>query len=130
MQQPHEISTPHLSPAQRAVLVTAIAAAEQGLEVRIALTYSKQTSARPRIAGEDYLALPGVSPEAQMGVLRVKRYTASKANVRSGKAGKIYLLVESLTRGDGLKPVGYTAMRPEGIKEFTVVAVNPIAQSA
>jgi hypothetical protein len=130
MIQIHELNTPNLTPVAKAALVTAINTVEQGLaEVTVSLTYSKQTDTRPRIAGEDYVAMPGVTQEAQTGRLTVARYTDNRQNRKLGRVGKVWLQVKSTTRSDGVEGFGYTRMRPSGITGFVVLGVKPLAPS-
>lgn len=118
---PVSIKTPHLSLPERMALITSIwATLSESAEVHVALTYNKQTDTAPRIAGRDYIKLPGVDQHAQHGVLEVRRYTDNRQNRKLGRAGQIYLHVASPTRADGEKPYGHSNLRPEGITGFAV----------
>jgi len=129
MIQPYEIKAPHLDPMARTALFTAANLVAAGLaEVTVSLTYSKQTETRPRLAGEDYVSLPGVSAQAQTGTLEVLRRVANKANTREGTVGDVYFRVKSMTRADGVEPFGFANIRPEGITAFVVLGVKPIMQ--
>jgi hypothetical protein len=127
MIQPNELHTPNLTPVARAALVTAANAVEMGLaEVTVAMTYRKQTKTRPRVAGEDYVAMPGVSCEAQAGTLMVERFVDNPANRKAQRAGKVYFKIRSTTRADGSEPIGFTNIRPEGITAFAVLGTRPL----
>lgn len=127
MIQSNELHTPNLKPLQHAALLTAANATEMGFaEVTVSMTYRKQTDTKPRIAGEDYVEMPGVSHEAQTGVLAVERYVDSKSNRKLARAGKVYFKVRSVTRADGAEPVGYTNIRPEGITAFVILGTKPL----
>ena len=130
MIQQHEINTPHLDPMSKAALVTAANAVAEGMaEVTVSMTYTKQTKTRARMAGEDYVAMPGVSYEAQTGTLMVHRRVDNKANRRKGVVGQVYFKIKSTTRADGEQAFGYTNVRPEGITAFVVLGVQPITPS-
>lgn len=127
MIQQHELNTPHLNAATKAALLTAANVVEQGAaEVTVSMTYRKQTRTRARIAGEDYVAMPGVSYEAQTGLLTVHRKVDNAANRRNGTVGEVYLKIKSNTRADGEQAFGFTNVRPEGITAFVVLGVKAI----
>ena len=127
MIQQNELKTPHLNPVSAAALLTAVNTVDQGLaRVKVSMTYRKQTKTRPRIAGEDYVSMPGVSHESQTGSLRVFRRVDNPANRRNGVVGQLYLKVTSVTRADGVKGFGYTNIRPEGITGFVVLGLSPV----
>jgi hypothetical protein len=126
MIQHTELHTPHLAPVARAMLLTAANVVDQGYgEVTVSITYTKQTDTKPRIAGEDYVAMLGVVNQAQSGPLVVRRYTDNKLNRKLNRVGKIYLRIRSVTRADGAKPIGHTNIRPEGITGFVVLGTRP-----
>lgn len=127
MIQSTELHTPHLTRLAHAALLTAANATEQGFaEVTVSMTYRKQTDTKPRIAGEDYVGMPGVTQEAQAGILVVERYVDNKQNRKLARVGKVYFRVRSMTRADGANPIGYTHMRPEGITAFVVLGTKMI----
>lgn len=127
MIQHNELNTPYLDLATKAALVTAANAVAQGVaEVTVSMTYRKQTKTRPRIAGEDYVAMPGVSMEAQTGTLMVHRKVDNPANRRKGVVGEVYFKIKSNTRADGDQAFGFTNVRPEGITAFVVLGVKAI----
>jgi hypothetical protein len=131
MIQSTELRTPHLTAVAHAALLTAANATEMGFaEVTVSLTYTKQTDTPPRIAGEDYVGMPGVTKQAQAGVLVVERYVDNKLNRSLNRVGKVYFRVRSMTRADGAKPIGHTNMRPEGILEFVVLGTKPLQRQA
>jgi hypothetical protein len=123
----HNINPPHLDQATKAALVTAANSVLSGAaKVTVSMTYRKQTKTRARIAGEDYVAMPGVSMEAQTGSLMVHRRVDNKANRRKGVVGEVYFKIKSVTRADGVESFGYTNVRPEGITGFVVLGVQAI----
>lgn len=127
MIQHNELNTPYLDAATKAALVTAANAVEQGVaEVTVSMTYRKQTRTRPRIAGEDYVAMPGVSYEAQTGLLTAHRKVNNPANRRAGVVGEVYFKIKSNTRADGEQAFGFTNVRPEGITAFVVLGVKAV----
>ena len=119
--QPHEAETPKLGFAERASLLLALNTVllEQG-EVTVSLTYEKQTDAKPRVAGKDYVAMPGVDPHAFFG--RLTSVSRRKAD------GRVYFNVESLSRGDGTTPAKPTSLIPAGITSFVVTGCKPSKQ--
>lgn len=122
----HQIKTPHLSLLERQALLMSMTSVLAGLgDVFVSLTYNKQTETRPRIAGKDYVAMPGVRHEAQIGKLVVCQYVDNPANRRLNRVGKFYLKVETMTRADGTTPHGYANMRPEGITAFALTGFVP-----
>jgi hypothetical protein len=127
MIQQNDISTPALDQASKDALVTAANTVLEGLaEVTVSMTYRKQTNTRARIAGEDYVAMPGVSMEAQTGTLIVHRRVDNPANRRKGVVGEVYFKIKSVTRADGVEAFGYTNVRPEGITGFVVLGMKAI----
>lgn len=127
MIQPTEINTPYLNPLAKAALLTAANVVMSGMgEVTVSMTYTKQTDTKPRIAGEDYVGMPGVSMESQTGTLMVHRRVNNKANQRKGVVGQVYFKIKSITRADGAQAFGYTNVRPEGITAFAVLGVKAL----
>ena len=130
MIQQTQINTPHLDQQTKAVLVTALNSVVDGLaRVTVSMTYNKQTKTKPRLAGEDYVAMPGVSQEAQTGSLSVHSRVDNPANRRKGVVGQVYLKIKSVTRADGVESFGYTNVRPEGITAFVVLGVQAITSA-
>lgn len=122
----YEIKTPNLDQATKAVLLTALNTVAEGLAtVTVSMTYRKQTKTKARLAGEDYVGMPGVSFEAQTGTLSVHKRVNNPANRRKGVVGEVYLKIKSVTRADGVDSFGFTNVRPEGITAFVVLGVNP-----
>lgn len=129
MIQHTELHTPHLNAVARAALLTAANVVEQGYgEVTVSVTYRKQTDTKPRIAGEDYVAMVGVVNEAQSGLLTVVRYVDNKLNRKLKRVGKVYFRVRSVTRADGAEPIGFTHIRPEGITAFVILGTKTLPQ--
>jgi len=126
--QPHELTTPNLSPAERNTLWLALnaVAAQQNtregmkalnMDVRelgdhgvfVGCNYPKQTDSAPRIEGEDYVALPGVSKHAQFGpIVRVFRRKNDAA---------VRFTIWSVPRQ------GYTTIIPDGLTGFSVMPI-------
>ena len=127
MIQNTQINTPHLDQQTKAALLTAMNSVAEGLAtVTVSLTYKKQTRTKARIAGEDYVAQPGVTMESQMGTMSVHKRTDNKANRRKGVVGQVYLKIKSMTRANGVESYGWTNIRPEGITAFAILGVTPI----
>jgi hypothetical protein len=123
--QSGELSTPSLPPVVAAALFTAAnATISCGKVAHVSMTYSKQTKTKARIAGEDYVGMPGVSFETQIGTLSVYRRVDNKVNRRKGVAGLVYFKVKTTTRGDGVQPYGYANIRPEGITGFALFGLT------
>ena len=118
--QPNEIKTPNLNLFERQALLMSLAVIQGGGAVWASVTYDCQTENERRIAGEDFVAMPGVSLDAQLGRLRVERRVDNAENRRLGVVGVPYLKIESYTRGNGVDPTGYTNMRPEGLTAFAI----------
>lgn len=106
---PREIHTPNL-PAGGATQVWSAANLHQsGQPIFVSCTYRKQTTSKPRIAPRDYVALPGVAMDAQMGpitsVFRRKGDNAVRINIWS------------ITRQK------HTCIIPEGLTAFTMMPI-------
>jgi hypothetical protein len=124
--QPGEIEAPNLNILQFQALLTTVNAVGAGLgQATVAVTYPKQTDEKPRIAGEHYVGIPGIAPDVLLGSLSVHRRVDNPANRRAGVVGKVYLKVASVTRGNGVKPVGFANVRPEGLRSFVVTGFQP-----
>ncbi len=129
--QTNEIQNPHLNAIQVAALVLAMNnALNDEKEVHVSLTYPKQTDSKPSRPGVDFVALPGVSPFAQIGTLTVDRYVDNSANRKLGRVGKPYMRVNSITRGDGINPARPRAVRPNAITAFVCTGVRDKAVPA
>ena len=127
MIQHNEISMTGLDPVTRGTILTVANAVLAGVaEVMVSLTYRKQTKTRARVAGKDYVALPGVSCEAQTGTLTVHRRTDNAANRKAGTVGQVYFKIESMTRSDGSVGFGYTNVRPEEIMAFVILSFKTV----
>ena len=123
----NELNTTNLNRVQAAELLTAVNSVDEGLAViTVSMTYRKQTKTRARIAGEDYVGMPGVSYESQTGTLSVHRKVNNKANQRKGVVGEVYLKIKSVTRADGVESFGWTNVRPEGITACVILGTKLI----
>ena len=125
-----DLNTPHLSMLEKQALMVTLNAVGAGMgEATVAMTYNKQTKAPPRLPGEHYVAMPGVSAEAQHGVMTsVFRLTDNPTNRRKGTVGAVRFRVRSATRGDGIDPQGWTTMIPDGLTSFVVTGFTPATQ--
>ncbi len=125
--QANELQTPDLPPQQKAVLLTTLIAVEAGAGVAtVHMTYRKQTKSKPRIAGEDYVSMPGISPEVQMGqITSVFRLKDNAKNRREGKVGALRFRLASVSRADGITPTGFTTVIPSGIRSFAMTGFQP-----
>jgi len=112
-----------LHPMVQCQLLMAMNMAEAGAEVTVCLTAPKMTDAEPRQSPQDYLTLPGIAPDAQIGPVSVHRYVDNRENQRLDRVGAIYLKVRSITRANGLNPYGWTNVRLEQITGFMVLGV-------
>ena len=103
--QPAELLTPHLGQVERAALLLALNSVILGIgKVTVSLTYTKQTATRKRIAGRDYVAMPGVDKGAFIGDLTLVARNKAK--------GHVFFYVPSLTRADGSRAWGPTNLLP------------------
>ena len=128
---PSDLNTPNLSQAEAQALLTTVNAVAMGLgSATVSVCYNKQTKTKARIAGEDYVAMPGVTPEAQTGTISVHRRANNRANQRKGVVGQVYLKIKSVTRANGQEAFGYTNVRPEGLTAFVVLGFTPAPQQA
>ena len=126
----NSVKTPNLSPRARAQFLMAVLnTLSGGVVVTVAITYDNQTDGKRRIAGEDFQAIPGVDPRVQLGTLSAHFRVDNQVNQRAGTVGELYVKVCSLTRGNGVRPYGYTALRPEGIEEFNVLGFIQVQQA-
>jgi hypothetical protein len=122
---PQELSTPSLSQTDADALLSVVnAVAQQVAHATVSLTYKKQTKTKPRLAGEHYVQMPGVSMESQTGTLSVHKRVDNKANRRKGVVGQVYLKIKSVTRADGVEAFGWTNVRPEGITGFAILGMQ------
>lgn len=127
MIQQHEVKTPNLDTMGRFALLSAANAAAAGAaEVTVSVTYDKQTDTKPRIAGEDYVEMPGVGSEVQTGTLMVRRRVDNPFNRRKGVAGQVYFKIKSVTRANGEEAFGYTNVRPEGLTGFVILGIRAL----
>lgn len=125
--QANELSCPDLPPQQFAALLTTLNAVEMGAGVAtVHMTYRKQTKAKPRIAGEDYVAMPGITPEVQNGqITSVFRLKDNAKNRREGTVGAVRFRLASMSRADGISPTGFTTVIPSGITSFALIGFQP-----
>lgn len=113
--QPNEIET-SLPTFERQALLMALNSSLAGMsEITVAFTYDKQTDTRPRLAGKDYVPIPGMSTKMQLGKIQ---------RVFRNQDGKVRFTISSMTRGDGMNPTGFVTIIPEGIKSFTITGFH------
>lgn len=106
-----------LSQDARDALLCAINGTRMGLfTFSIAVEYDKQTKAKPRIEGENYVGLPGTTSKLHLGTL-----VAAPTN----KEGAVYLRVFDMARADGESPANWTALKLCGLKSFQVRGAQP-----
>ena len=113
-----DISTPALTDRESAKLLDCINSLRTGERVYLArVVYNKQTKAKPRIAGEDYVSDPALAINAHEGLL----YAAP-----SNKKGEVYLRMADGARRPGEDAEhGYTCMKLAGVRSFKVLAEFP-----
>lgn len=120
----HELNFHHsLHPMVRCAVLMAANMAVQGAEVTVCLTAPKVTDTPARKSPQEFLTLPGVAPDCQIGPMTVHRYVDNSENRRLGRVGRPYFKVRSITRANGLDPYGWTNVRPEQITGFMVLGV-------
>ena len=122
----HELTLSRaLHPTMQCAFLMALNMIEQGAEVTVCLTAPKATDTPPRIGGgQDYLSLPGVSPDCQIGPMSLHRYVDNPDNRRKERVDQIYVKIRSITRANGLLPHGWTNVRMEQITGFMVLGVR------
>ena len=122
----NDISTDsQLHPLVQLALFNAAVAAEAGHTVTVCLTAPKVTDTAPRIGGgQDYMSLPGVSPETQIGTLSVHRYVDNAGNRKLDRVDGLYFKVKSITRANGLRPYGFANLRPSQLTGFMVLGIE------
>jgi hypothetical protein len=115
------LTFPNLTAPEAAALNAALAAAQLGATVTVALTYTKCTKSEPRIAGKDYRPLLGAANTTLIGTVK---------KVAVGKNGPYVLLDATITRaplnGEGAvatERLGWTSIKPEGVQAAQVLAV-------
>ena len=113
-----DIFAPALSDRESAKLLDCINLMRSGERVYLArVVYNKQTKAKPRIAGEDYVSDPALAINAHEGLL----YAAP-----SNKKGEVYLRMADGARRPGEDAEhGYTCMKLAGVRSFKVLAEFP-----
>lgn len=113
-----DISTPSLSDDESAKLLDCINGLRTGETIYLVrVTYRKQTRAKPRIAGQDYVADPALRSDAHEGIM----YAAP-----SNKRREVYLrLADGARRPDETAEHGYTCLKPEGLTSFKVLGEFP-----
>jgi hypothetical protein len=124
---PGELSCPSLKPSEVAALHSALNFVGAGRgTVTVIATYSKQRHTAPRLAEQDYVALPGVGPEVQHGdIVSVFRLADNRANRKAGTVGAIRFRIASYTRRNGsTEELGYTTVIPSGLTSLAVTAVR------
>ena len=122
-----ELSTPLLNALEKNALVMALNSVILGAgTVSAAFLYDKQTATKARIAGEDYVKMPGVSAKATMGdIVLVCRQVNNAANRRKGTVGRVYFLVPNTARATGASKTSFSFIRPAGVSEFVVTSFIP-----
>jgi len=107
----------HLTPEEQMSLLLAVNGVRMGLwTFYVAFEYDKQTKTPPRIGGTDFVQIPTASPKLHMGWV---------VKAPENKDGKIYLLIADVARADGTKHFGWTAIRPEGLKNLQIRGFRP-----
>ena len=96
-----------VEPTVRATFMGVIAGLNCRAAVTVAMSYRKMTATRARIGGEDYIALPGVQPDALIGSISAFRT----------KSGALRLRVSTVTRSDGTEN-GWATLIPAGIRSL------------
>lgn len=120
----HEIVNRNLHPMMLCQMLMAANMAEAGAEVTVHLTAPKVTDTAPRVGnGQDYVSLPGLSAETQIGPMTVHRYVDNAKNRREERVGAVYFKVRSVTRANGLQPFGWVNLRPSQITGFAVLGI-------
>jgi len=107
----------------RAGVLLALLAVNNGATVEVSLTYRKQTKSAPRIAGQDYVELPGIGMDVFFGTLTGSFRT---------KAGALRFRVNSGARSMGGEN-GWLTVIPEGLTGFAVTRIltpAPVATPA
>jgi len=125
----HEISNRNLHPMMQAQLLMAVNLAEQigplpadslnGVWVRV--TAPKVTDTPARKEGVDFL--PGFAPGLHFGLMTVNRYVDNPDNRRKDRVNAVYFKIKDFARGNGLKPYGWTNLRPSQLTGFVVTGV-------
>lgn len=114
------VNAPGLSQAEASKLLAVVNEVRSGEAVySVTVTYDKQTKAKPRIAGEHYDALPGVT---------VKVHTGTVVAAPTNKKGETYLRIRDAARaplpGETPDPdaeAGWTCVKPEGLTSFRLL---------
>lgn len=118
-----DISTPKLSDAESAKLLDCINGLRSGeTSYLVRVTYEKQTKAKPRIEGEDYVRDPALRRDAHEGII----YAAP-----DNKRREVYIrMADGARRPDEDAEHGYTCLKPAGLTSFKVLAEfpGPVAQ--
>lgn len=96
----------------RSLLCAAINHLNAGKLVHVSLTYRKQTKAKPRIAGEHYVELPGISSEVMFGAFSAFRT----------KAGLLRFRILTPARSTG-EDAGWASLIPAGLTGFAMTGV-------
>jgi hypothetical protein len=114
-----------LHPLMRAQLLLAAISIEAGAIVHVHATAPKVTDTPARVGGgQDFLTIPGISPDAQIGPMTLHRYVDNADNRRQDRVNEIYLKIRSITRANGFDPFGFTNLRLSQLTGFVVVGVE------
>lgn len=130
---PHEVANKDLPPFVQAQVLMAATMVEQGHAVQVCLTAPKKGDTPPRVGGRDYIALPGVSSDCQMGPLEIHRYVDNRDNQKLDRVNAVYFKVRSITRANGFRPFGWAGVRPADITGFVILGIespDPMATEA
>ena len=130
----HELTNRNLHPMVQATLLMAANMIEQGAEVTVCLTAPKVTDTAPRIGGgQDYLTLPGIAPDAQIGPMTVHRYVDNPENRREvllGLTDAGRRLVRRVTAARRSEITRIVAAMPETRRDELVMAMRAFAEAA
>lgn len=113
-----DISSPKLSDAESAKLLDCINGLRSGeTTYLVRVTYEKQTKAKPRIEGQDYVGDPALRRDAHEGII----YAAP-----DNKRREVYIrMADGARRPDESAEHGYTCLKPQGLTSFKVLAEFP-----
>lgn len=119
MPQPITLHLPLLSPEDAKALNDALADAQAGANVEIAVTYTKVTSTPARVPGEDFRPLLGTTEGTLIGVVK---------KVSIGRNGPYVLIDATITRaplGEDKKvdpeKIGWTTIKGKGVSACQVL---------
>ena len=115
-------ATPRLDPVQQSELFRALVGARQGASVSVSFTYVTQTDStkvKRRIAGKDYVAMPGVGSEVHFGL--VTGAEAPEDGVfRRKKDQVLRFRIQDYARPRGAEAWSWMSVVPAGITQFAI----------